>query len=187
MRSPIRFWRAHLHFGWSTKSRWDRKRAFKFLKLLENYWYWVKNCCELKERNKKYCLSRWIRCGISRNTKQQAHQNKITWTSPKSRWPDRIELWSDHLRAHTCSQCARITWSGKSFERTFVWSMVWNLPDQRPLWSGTVWSEVTLVWDGLIRGSFKRTLVYQRPIRAHTNKHSKFIYSVKSINKWHNQ
>ena len=98
---------------------------------------------------------------------------------PRSRWPDRIELWSDHLRAqaHTCSRCARITWSGKGFVRIFVWIMVWNLPDQRPLWSGAVWSEVTLVWDALIRGSFKRTLVWseadssahwsgQRPSRA---------------------
>ena len=32
--------------------------------------------------------------------------------------------------------------------------------DQRSLWSGTVWSEVTFVWDGLIRGSFKRTQVW---------------------------
>ena len=78
----------------------------------------------------------------------------------RSKWPDRIELWSDHLRAHTCFRCIRFTWSGKGFERTFVWTMVWNLPDQRPLWSRTVWSEVTLVWDGLIRGRFKRTLVW---------------------------
>ena len=27
---------------------------------------------------------------------------------------------------------------GLGFERTFVWTMVWNLPDQRPLCSGTV-------------------------------------------------
>ena len=81
---------------------------------------------------------------------------------PRPMWPDRIELWSDLLRAQalTCSRCARITWSGKCFERIFVWTMVWNLPDQRPLWSGTVWSEVTLLWNGLIRGSFKRTLVW---------------------------
>ena len=79
---------------------------------------------------------------------------------PRSRWPDRSDPWSDEFRAHTCSRCARITWSEKGFERTFVWTMVWNLPDQRPLCSGTVWSEVTLVWNGLIRGSFKRTQVW---------------------------
>ena len=85
--------------------------------------------------------------------------NKLT-REPRSRWPERCDPWSDEFRAHTCSRCARITWSGKGFERTFVWTMVWNLPDQRPLCSGTVWSEVTLVWDGLIRGSFKRTQVW---------------------------
>ena len=58
---------------------------------------------------------------------------------PRSRWPDRSDPWSDEFRAHTCSRCARITWSGKGFERTFVW---------------------TMVWDGLIRGSFKRTLAW---------------------------
>ena len=85
--------------------------------------------------------------------------------SPWSKWPDRIELWSDHLRAHTCSRCARITWSVKGFDCTFAWTMVWNLPDQRPLWSGTVWSEVSLLWDGLIIGSFKCTFD-QKPSRA---------------------
>ena len=60
---------------------------------------------------------------------------------PRSGWPDRSDPWSDEFRAHSCSRCARITWSAKGFERTFVWTKVWNLPDQRPLWSGTVWSE----------------------------------------------
>ena len=58
-------------------------------------------------------------------------------TLPRLRWPDRSDPWSDEFRAHTCSRCARITWSGKGLERTFVW----NLPDQRPLCSGTVGSE----------------------------------------------
>ena len=69
-----------------------------------------------------------------------------------------------------------------------IWTMVWNLSDQGhfgleldwseaassalrahndlrahssdqwSLWSGTVWSEVPLVWDGLIRGNFERDL-----------------------------
>ena len=103
------------------------------------------------------------RCLWKISVLQFAHSTQFRKDSeclPRSRWPDRSDPWSDEFWPHTCSRCARITWSGKGFERTFVWTMVWNLPDQRPLCSGTVWSEVTLVWDGLIRGSFKRTLVW---------------------------
>ena len=57
---------------------------------------------------------------------------------PRSRWPEQSDPWSDESRAHKCSRCARITWYGKGFERTFVWTMFWNLPDQSPLFSGTV-------------------------------------------------
>ena len=76
----------------------------------------------------------------------------------------------------THARCIRITWSGKDFERTFVWTVVWNLPDQRSLWSGTVWSEVTLVWDGLIRGIFKRTLVWPETTSTNVFQASLFFY-----------
>ena len=73
-------------------------------------------------------------------------------TSPRSRWPDRSDPWSDDFRAHTCSRCARITWSGKGFERTFVWTLAW--------------SEATLFWDGLIRGPTCLGRSDQRRFRA---------------------
>ena len=46
------------------------------------------------------------------------------------------------------------------FERTSSaqWSSSAFSSDQRSLRSGTVWSEVPLVWDGLIRGDFERDL-----------------------------
>ena len=46
------------------------------------------------------------------------------------------------------------------FERTSSaqWSSSAYSSDQRSLWSGTVWSEVPIVWDGLIRGDFERDL-----------------------------
>ena len=111
-------------------------------------------------------------CSFFKNSLGQLRCFQATRTKPghpRSRWPDRIELWSDHLRAHTCSRCARITWSGKGFKRTFIWTMVWNLIDQRPLCSGTVWSEATLVWDGLIRGHFGLGRSDQRQFQAHTS------------------
>ena len=78
---------------------------------------------------------------------------------PRSRWPDRSDLWSDHLRTHTCSRCAQITWSGEDFKRTFVWTMAWNLSDQRWLQSTTVGPEAVL----------SAHLSDKRPIRAYTN------------------
>ena len=71
-------------------------------------------------------------------------KRRCFWRNLKSANAGRSELWSDYLRARTRSRCARITWSGKGFERTFVWTMVWNLPDQRSLRPGMVWSEVDL-------------------------------------------
>ena len=93
-----------------------------------------------------------------------------------------IELWSDPIeRTPLCSQ-TEITGSGKRFERTIVWTMVWFWSDQRSVRSGrsdhslysldhglgSVWSEVNSVWKvwsqslqsgpwsgfGLIRGQF---------------------------------
>ena len=101
----------------------------------------------------------------------------------RSRWPDRSDLWSDHLWAHTCSRCVRITWSGEDFERTFVWTMVWILSDQRLRRSGTVWPEALLSANlsdqrpirehtSLIRGRFVRTLVWSEA------DWSKFLFSI---------
>ena len=71
-----------------------------------------------------------------------------------------IELWSDPIeRTPLCSQTG-ITGSGKRFERTIVWTMVWFLSDQKSIRSarsdhslysldhglGSVWSEVNSVW-----------------------------------------
>ena len=70
-----------------------------------------------------------------------------------------IELWSDPIeRTPLCSQ-TEITGSGKRFERTIVWTMVWFRSDQRSIRSGrsdhslysldhglgSVWSEVNWV------------------------------------------
>ena len=78
---------------------------------------------------------------------------------PRTRWPDRSDLSSDHLWTHACSRCARNTWSGADFERTFVWTMVWILSNQRSRRSVTVWPEAVL----------SANLSDQRPIRAHTS------------------
>ena len=83
----------------------------------------------------------------------------MTAVIPRSRCPERSDLWSDHLRAHTRSWCAQITWSGENFELTFVWTMVWKLSAQRSVRSGTVWPEAVL----------SALLSDQRPIRAHTS------------------
>ena len=78
-----------------------------------------------------------------------------------------IVLWSDPVeRTSVCSQ-TEITGSGRKFERTTVWSMVWRWSDQ-----SSFWSEKSGAWsgDGLIRGpiglksliigGFERTLVW---------------------------
>ena len=103
----------------------------------------IRVCLNVK-KNFKTCR----KCGIALGLRMSKLGSDGDLDIPRSRWPDRSDPWSDEFRAHTCSRCARITWSGKGFERTFVWTMVWNLPDQRPLF-----------WDGLVRGSFKPTLV----------------------------
>ena len=56
----------------------------------------------------------------------------VLWSPPRSRCPDRLDLWSDHLRAHTCERWAQFTRSGgEVIERTLDWTMAWNLSDQR--------------------------------------------------------
>ena len=107
--------------------------------------------------------------GIQERKLIESNKNKHSETIPRSRWPDRSDPWSDEFRAHTCSRCARITWSGKGFERTLSgqWSgtclirghFVLGRSDQRSLWSGTVWSET-------VSSAHKSD---QRPIRAHTS------------------
>ena len=89
---------------------------------------------------------------------------------PRSRWPDRSNPWSDEFRAHTCSRCARITWPGKGFERTFVWTMVWNLSDHGSLRSGTVWSEAISSAHLSDQGQFRtHTNLIRGVFRAHTS------------------
>ena len=76
-----------------------------------------------------------------------------------------IELWSDPIdRTSLCSK-TEITGSGKRFERTIVWTMVWFRSDQRSIRSGRsdhslysldhglglVWSEVNSVWKAWFR------------------------------------
>ena len=53
--------------------------------------------------------------------------NSVMIRGTRSRWPDRIVLWSDHLWAHICSRCPQNTSSGKGSERTFAYGQ----------WTGT--------------------------------------------------
>ena len=128
-------------------------------------------CCIVK------CIAvRWPHCRL--NPQEGSHGSSL-WTHwtfdfcfwlPRSRWPDRSDPWSDEFRAHTYSRCARITWSGKSFKRTFVWTMVWNLSDQGSLRSGTVWSEAISSAHLSDRRQFRtHTSLIRRGFRAHTS------------------
>ena len=78
-----------------------------------------------------------------------------------------IYSWSDTVeRTPVCSQ-TKITGSGRNFERTTVWTMVWSRSDQ---WS--IWSQKSEPWSGdalisgkfdlksLIIGEFERTWVW---------------------------
>ena len=70
-------------------------------------------------------------------------------THPHVQVQTQIGLWSDPVeRTSVCSQ-TEITGSGRKFERTTVWSMVWRWSDQ-----SSFWSEESGPWsgDGLIRG-----------------------------------
>ena len=90
---------------------------------------------------------------------------KVWWFHPlapailRLRRPDQGDLWSDHHRAHACSRCARITWSGKGFERTFCLDNSLEL----------VWSEVTFFCDVWPEAVLTAHQTEQRPIWAYTS------------------
>ena len=100
------------------------------------------------------------------------NQHPIIWVLPRSSSPGRSVFWSDHIRAQTWSRCARITWSGKSFERTFAWTLIWPL--SRTVWSeansSANWSDQRRFWTrfSLIRDFFEGTLIWpEEGFRVH--------------------
>ena len=89
-----------------------------------------------------------------------------------------IGLRSDPVeRTPVCSQ-TEVTGSGRKFERTTVWSMIWRWSDQRSIWSEKSDHRRIRAHLGLIRADFERTWVCsemfsnavlsdQGPFRAH--------------------
>ena len=70
-----------------------------------------------------------------------------------------IGLWSDPVeRTPMCSQ-TKITGSGRKFERSTVWSMVWRWSDQRSIWSEESDHRQIRAHLVLIRGDFERNWV----------------------------
>ena len=64
-----------------------------------------------------------------------------------------IGLWSDPVER------TEITGSGRKFERTSVWTMVWRWSDQRSIWSEKSDHRRIRAHLGLIRGEFKRNWI----------------------------
>ena len=92
--------------------------------------------------------------------------------------PDGSDLWLDPSPTLPLCFQTKTTGSGIWFERTKVWSEVtsiWGWSGQRSLTSGDglirshfwiimAWSEVISVWVSVIRGGFKRSLVWSEKI-----------------------
>ena len=71
-----------------------------------------------------------------------------------------IGLWSDPVeRTPLCSQ-TEITGSGRKFERTTVWTIVWTWSDKRSIWSDKSDHRRIRAHLGLIRTNFERNWVW---------------------------